>query len=306
MAAIERIDVHLLGIGEVIATKTVTVPPYQRLYAWTKEQVDDLFRDLADAIRKNESEYFLGTVVLTRAAGEPQAIIDGQQRLTTTSILLAAIRDYFHDNKDVRRAETLQSEYLSKTDFATLENTPHVRLSPQDHAVFEARILAAPSREREATRPSTQSQTLLEKAASTARDFVRTLVSTTQTPQDVLIQWVSYVKTNAKVIVVSVANEANAFTIFEVLNDRGLDLSIADLLKNFLFRLTGDRVGEAQASWMKMTSYLDALGDRDSVKTFIRHVWSSKYGLTRREGPLRRNKGQSQKRTRSSHLCKRA
>ena len=258
------------------------VPPYQRLYAWTEEQVNDLFRDLADSIRKNESEYFLGTVVLTRGGSTgSQAIIDGQQRLTTTSVLIAAIRDYFHENGDMKRAETLQADYLSKTDFATLEDMPHVRLSSQDHEYFNARVLAYPSPQRNAIKATTASQLLLEKATTVARKFIETLVSTTQTPQEVLIQWVRYIRENAKLIVVSVANEANAFTIFEVLNDRGLDLSIADLLKNFLFRLTQDRVTEAQASWMRMTSILDSLGEKDVLRTFIRHVWSSSYGLTR-------------------------
>jgi Protein of unknown function DUF262/Protein of unknown function (DUF1524) len=283
MSTLEKIDVQLAGIGEVIANKRVAVPSYQRLYAWSDDQVNDLFRDLADAIRKPDSEYFLGTLVLTRTASNAgaQAIIDGQQRLTTASILIAAIRDYFAQNGDRDRAESLQSEYLSKKDFATLEDTPHVRLSAQDHEFYNARVLAPQQPGGALPKPASPSQTLIDRAALTAKKFVDQLVSTTQDARAILIEWVLYIRNKAKVIVVDVANEGNAFTIFEVLNDRGLDLSITDLLKNFLFRMTQDRVSEAQASWVRMSSFLDTLGERDALKTFIRHAWSSTHGLTR-------------------------
>ena len=275
--AVERIDVQLSGIGEVIKTKRVVVPPYQRLYAWTEEEVTDLFRDLADAIRKNESEYFLGTIVLTRGVDDFQSIIDGQQRLITITLLIAAIRDYFFEQDDKGRADTLHTDFLSKRDLATQDYIPHIRLNPQDHEFYCNKIVPFPSAERHGLRPSSTSQKLLDKAAAVAHTWVKQLASSTQTYREVLVNWITFIERKAKVIVVNVANEANAFTIFEVLNDRGLDLSIADLLKNFLFRLTEDRVDEAQNSWTKMTSFLDSLGERDVLKKgnemYSRHLF---------------------------------
>jgi hypothetical protein len=195
-------------------------------------------------------------------------IIDGQQRLTTTSILICAIRDYFSRRGDSERARTLQDDYLAKKDFETLEVTPRIRLNDRDHEFYCQRILAIAPEERQNTKPETPSQKLLEDAAVKAYTFVQQLVSTTQEPHIILIEWIKYIKEKAKVIVVEVANEANAFTIFEVLNDRGLDLSVVDLLKNFLFKQAGDRVSEAQTSWVNITSVLEALGERDVIKTF--------------------------------------
>jgi hypothetical protein len=97
-----------------------------------------------------------------------------------------------------------------------------------------------------------------------------------------LLDWIEYLNDRAKVIVVEVNDEAAAYTIFEVLNDRGLELSVSDLLKNFIFRVAGDKVNEAQAHWSRMVGILEGSGaEEKALKTFIRHVWASRNGLTR-------------------------
>jgi len=98
----------------------------------------------------------------------------------------------------------------------------------------------------------------------------------------VLLDWIEYLNDKAKVIVVEVNDEAAAYTIFEVLNDRGLELSVSDLLKNFIFRVAGDKVSEAQAHWSRMVGILEGSGSEEkALKTFIRHVWASRNGVTR-------------------------
>src|SRR5438552_15669442 len=96
MAPIDRLDARLDGIGHVLADRYIVVPPYQRPYSWTDEQITDLLRDLSDAIRDKDAEYFLGTVVLTKNKEGSHFVIDGQQRLATVSIVICAIRNYFH------------------------------------------------------------------------------------------------------------------------------------------------------------------------------------------------------------------
>src|ERR1700758_3466094 len=86
------------GIGSMLAHSRLTVPLNQREYAWEEEQVTALLQDFANARAKN-STYFLGTIVLTHGKELPE-VSDGQQRLATTTILLAAIRDYFFSKRD--------------------------------------------------------------------------------------------------------------------------------------------------------------------------------------------------------------
>lgn len=81
MVSIEKLEARLDGIGHLLGDRYIEVPPYQRAYSWTDEQVEDLFKDISDAIRERNAEYFLGTVVLTTNKDGSHAVIDGQQRL---------------------------------------------------------------------------------------------------------------------------------------------------------------------------------------------------------------------------------
>ena len=112
MNASEEIGFEHKGIGDALAHNRFVVPLNQREYSWEKEHVTDLFSDFANAIANNRATYFLGTIVLTKDnEGNPE-VSDGQQRLATTTILLAAIRDYFFYNKDNVRAQSIEADYL--------------------------------------------------------------------------------------------------------------------------------------------------------------------------------------------------
>jgi hypothetical protein len=100
-------------------------------------------------------------------------------------------------------------------------------------------------------------------------------------PEDHLHERLRFVTDQTKIILVQVPDHQNAFTIFETLNDRGLDLAIADLLKNFLFHKSGDRIDEVQQRWIEMFATIEGVAGEKSVKDYIRHHWSSKHGLTR-------------------------
>ena len=82
------------------------VPLYQRPYAWTTEQVDELLDDLTDAMKRDSEPYFLGSVVLIKSDGDAKSeVVDGQQRLTTLTMLLCALRDLSDDPKIVQELD---------------------------------------------------------------------------------------------------------------------------------------------------------------------------------------------------------
>ncbi|MFC1825435.1 HNH endonuclease family protein [Thermodesulfobacteriota bacterium] len=120
----------------------------------------------------------------------------------------------------------------------------------------------------------------ISDAAILAKKFVSKIAKAQNTTQR-LADIVEYVQDSVKVIWVEVGNDANAFTIFETLNDRGLMLAISDLLKNYLFGRSDDRLPEVQQRWMNMMGALDLLDDEGIAVTYIRHMWSSKHGLVR-------------------------
>jgi hypothetical protein len=288
MASIEKLEARLDGIGHLLGDRYIEVPPYQRAYSWTDEQVEDLFKDFSDAIRERDAEYFLGTVVLTTSKDGPHAVIDGQQRLATTSILICAIRNYFYSTSDAERGDTLHADFLARKNRRDLTEIPHLKLMPGDNTFYERAILAKPAGGAKvgdgkgAKKALPPSQARLESAFKIATKYVQKLVDQTKEPTKVLMDWIDFLEKKGKVIVVEVNDEAAAYTIFEVLNDRGLDLSVADLLKNYLFRMAEDRVTETQQNWTAMASRLESSGaEEKEIRTFIRHVWSSEYGLTR-------------------------
>src|SRR5438552_11545356 len=97
----DGITIEREAIGHALSDKNLTVPVNQRSYAWEDEHVLDLFQDLANAIAADEREYFLGSIVVTKKDDGPSEVADGQQRLATATILLAAIRDYLLSTRDV-------------------------------------------------------------------------------------------------------------------------------------------------------------------------------------------------------------
>src|SRR4051794_21037532 len=127
MSRLEGIKIKPEGLGHALEDNRLAVPIYQRSYAWKDEHVKDLFQDFGRAIR-DDSEYFLGTIVTTPAPSERPEIIDGQQRLATTTILLAAIRDNCLKSGDKEGGEIIEKKYLMSREFATREPDPHLRL----------------------------------------------------------------------------------------------------------------------------------------------------------------------------------
>jgi Protein of unknown function DUF262/Protein of unknown function (DUF1524) len=291
MSPLEQIQINLGGIGKGIADGNLVVPPYQRSYAWEEQHVRELFQDIGTAITENEQEYFLGTIVLIHGGHDQLEVVDGQQRLATTMILMAAIRDHFATVSDADRAADIEREFLVTRDLRTQERLPKLQLNEADHDFFLKRVLepvGSPARDIE---PSKDSHSRIATAAQLAKAHVKRLVELHSKPADHLVDWVEFMKANARVIWVRVPDDANAFTIFETLNDRGLVLAISDLLKNYLFSRAENRIAEVQQRWISMLGTLEAVASEAILVTYIRHLWSSKYGLTREKDLYNEIKG---------------
>jgi hypothetical protein len=256
------------GLGNVLKQNQLVVPPNQREYAWTDRQVVQLFQDFAKAISDNESGYFLGTIVTIPRMNGNLEVVDGQQRLATTAILLAAIRDYL-EGKEAVLVESINNEFLTGIDRTKRARVPRLRLNVDDNELF-GWLLARGGAEPAATRAS---HARLKDAMSEARKHVRAIVASLDPKDhgDLLNAWVSFVEHRAMVVLLRVPNDANAYKMFETLNDRGLRTSQADLIKNYLFGRSGDRIQEIQNRWAYMRGVLESLDDEDITVSFLRH-----------------------------------
>jgi hypothetical protein len=274
------------GIGTLLKSGRLRVPLNQREYSWGDKHVSDLFLDFDNAIRKGQPIYFLGTIVVSAGTGNVPEVVDGQQRLATTTILLAAIRDYFHSKGLETLQKSIDTEYLYQIDLEQEETVPRLSLNSEDNEYFRKRVIALPeSEERQQVQITKESHRRIDFATNKAAVFVQNLVrnqTDIRNIKEILKQWMHFIEYKATIIHLTVPDEMNAFTMFETLNDRGLKTSQADLVKNYLFQeATDDRIQDAQQKWSKMNTILETLDIEDIVMTYLRHLVIALYGPTR-------------------------
>lgn len=230
-----KIEFGSSGIGELIRSGRLRVPPNQRSYAWEAKHVEDLLKDFSAAMKDPEEDYFLGTVVLTGTKGDVPEVSDGQQRLATTTMLLARIRDLFLALGKQRRAHRIDGDYLRTIDLHTDDVVSKLTLNTDDNQFFVNTVLMDPE-ERQKVPPHVnlrESNQRLQKAADTVDKHLADVTSQyrAQEREAVLADWVKFLDQRANVVVVRVADQAAAYRMFETLNDRGLRASQADILK---------------------------------------------------------------------------
>src|SRR5215831_1237253 len=278
-------DVHFehLGIGAVLQRYRLKVPMNQREYSWESKQVLDLLRDLAGAIHESKSSYFLGTIVLTSGEDDVLEVADGQQRLATTTIILAAIRDFFVEKDEEMLVNSIDSEFLFKIDRKARDIEPRLTLNTDDNEYFRKKIISRPDLPERNILPTKPSHYKLLDAANQVSKHLGQIIKPhgDEVKTRLLNEWVDFIEKKTQVIVLKVPDDLDAFVMFETLNDRGLKTSQADLVKNYLFRESGDRISEAQKKWSAMNGALDSTGIDDITMTYLRHFLSSLHGLTR-------------------------
>ena len=273
-----RIQFESVGIAKIIADNRLSVPLNQRSYKWESEHVHDLFQDISANVGR--SEYFLGTIVLTGGNGRPE-IADGQQRLATVTIIIAAVRNYFMEIDQEERAREVERRFLQSLDLKTQEIVPYLQLNVSDNGYFMDKILR---HSHDANlQPSRDSHKRIDEASRLADEHVRNLVRPVGMSEGIkrIVELVEYLEKSAIVILVRVPEHLNAFSMFETLNDRGLDLSQADLLKNMLFGKAKESIDEANHQWSHMEGTIDSLGNDANLVTYIRHLWITLHGPTK-------------------------
>lgn len=198
------------------------IPIYQRAYSWTQRQCQELWRDIVRAARVS-GRHFVGTVLYTPEADDAQgrrriAIIDGQQRLTTLTILICALADYLETHKGALPGQTPAS--LAQTYLVAQGDAPACKLvlSPQDDNTLQAIVLGAPM-------PARPSARIVENLA-----FFRDQMQSDSF--DIMALWRRLQALFA--ITAQVDDPDQAQAIFEGLNSKGYPLTIADLVRNYL------------------------------------------------------------------------
>ena len=271
-----EIKFDISEIGKFISDHILTVPIYQRAYAWEERNVQELLEDIGQSLSR---DYFIGSIVINQTKDEVVwEVVDGQQRLATTTIIFSAIRNFLKEANDEKAAEEIERNYICNIDIRSKEQIPKLKLGIDDNDYFLSRIIKNEPKDKEQLKESNKR---INKAYQAAYKFIEKKVKLDGGKLDFIFNLNDFIKDKVKIIVVKVPDESNAFTVFETLNDRGLALSQADLIKNHLFNKASSRLQEAQNYWAEMSGAIDAAQGEEEIVKYIRYFWSSQHGLTR-------------------------
>src|SRR5687768_4353442 len=245
--------------GLFTVTYQYQVPVFQRPFSWGAKQLDDLWTDVFD---EGVDSHFLGPVVLFKTNREDddsnREVIDGQQRLVTLQVLLAIIRDRWTAMGQTRKAETPNGLITRRGFFENDEDAYVFKSADRNWAFLRDFILRAPDDEkrRQDTRSEMGTLSADELAANKAlRDAWRNLRKRVdkyvdagpEDPDQRLGKLEKKLSARVELVTIEVTDLEDAFLLFETLNDRGLDLSAADLLKSHLLgKLSGEYGGDTQ------------------------------------------------------------
>lgn len=209
------------------------IPPYQRPYAWTVDQASELLTDVL-AFLGNDSQsveevnpYFLGSIVLIKGEDSPKAdIVDGQQRLTTLTILMAVLRAKVNDDF----ANEITS-FIYEKGILTLGtlNRYRLKLRERDEVFFRQHIQDEKGLESLFQLNEAQLTDSQANIRTNAKYFADELDAFSESQRIRLLQ---YLMRRCYLVVVSTPDLDSAYRIFSVLNARGLDLGLTDLLKS--------------------------------------------------------------------------
>jgi len=265
---------------DIEAGVVYAIPRYQREYTWKKEQWESLFDD----VQENDPGYFLGSIICINQTSDTLAVqrlevVDGQQRLTTLSLLFAALyqslKSHEKDLDEDQRAEltNLKRKLVLKKGDDQLRVIPQIQNNNQsdylavmsDVGVISQCDAPAYAGNRKVYRAFRYFQSRIEEMAAGQSDRLASIMA--------FLDKVS----QACLVKIEVASHADAYTLFESLNNRGMPLTAVDLIKNkLLARLETSEPGKVDHYFDVWNKLLGYLGDDYSIQErFFRQYYNA-------------------------------
>ncbi|NHZ38571.1 DUF262 domain-containing protein [Massilia aquatica] len=267
----KTLTAHEQAISKIFSDDYIfTIPGYQRPYSWKVEQASELVEDLLGFMRSSIGElselppYFLGSIVLVKAETQPDAtVVDGQQRLTTLTLLLSAIRA--HAENGMARAGISKMIYDQGDIILNTENHYRLTLRSKDEAFFQDYVQHEGGVEKLVSLNSELSDSQ-NRLRDNAKFYMKYLSKIGIGEQLRLAQFIA---TRCYLVAVSTPDLDSAFRIFNVLNSRGLDLSATDILKA---EITGKISEKIRPIYTQMWEELEEDLGRDEFNDLFGHI----------------------------------
>ncbi|MBF0436467.1 MAG: DUF262 domain-containing protein [Magnetococcales bacterium] len=269
---------------------TYRVPRFQRDYSWSNEEWEDLWMDLLGTLRgESETAHYMGYLVLQSSDDKTFEVIDGQQRLTTISLIVLAVLKNIQRLVEVgneadanrRRMEQIRQTYVGYLDPVTLVALPKLQLNRNNNNYFQNYLVPLGHLPQRGFRAS---EHLLRKAFQWFdKQVVVYLKGNTGNEGMRLAKLIEDISDHLFFTVITVNDELNAYKVFETLNARGVRLSATDLLKNYLFSVL-DRGGDTDHELRNLEERWENIVDRlqsENFPDFLRVHWNSRWRFSR-------------------------
>jgi uncharacterized protein with ParB-like and HNH nuclease domain len=290
MARMNLLDTRTTSFGDLIGNgKIYRVPLFQRDYSWKEENWEDLWQDILALHTAPDSSHYMGALVLqsSSTSNKEFTIIDGQQRLATLSVIAIAVIEKIQklveqeEQKEANRErqEILKRTYLSDRDPRSLRYSSKIRLNENNNDFYQSNLINL--RKPLNVRSLSKSNQLLWQAFQYFSSHLEELENVVHSGEKLAEFLTNTVAQKLLFIQISVEDELNAYTVFETLNARGIELSSTDLLKNYLFSLFQgpDDLQEAQRQWRRIINTVKM----ERFPEFLRYYLALKQSWVRRE-----------------------
>lgn len=259
---------------------TYVIPKFQRDYSWEFEHWDDLWQDLEDLYVDNDNAHYMGYLVLQTSDQKEHKIIDGQQRITTMSLLIISVLKRLKEleesgidpeNNKIRR-EQLQNSYIGYLDPVSLVPKNKLKLNRHNDDFYRAYIVPMIRIPKRYTNAS-------EKLMRACFEWYFKKVTDRFKTGEELVRFIDKIVDKLFFTVITVGDELNAYKVFETLNARGVQLSSSDLLKNYLFStVDADPYGGHNEEFTQLEVYWDQVINKlgsEKLPEFLRYYWNS-------------------------------
>ena len=244
------------------------IPGYQRPYAWTEEETGILFDDLYEFFQTEAVDnYFLGSIVLIKDENKPYAdVIDGQQRLTTLSILFSVMANSFHTEAYRNNCKKYLQEEGNILEGIAAQ--PRIFLRDWDQDFFSKYIQDIQLDALVQIDPvtlDTEAKRHIQKNCTVLREKFSEVFN----DENDLLKFTQFILTRCFLVVVSTPNQESAFRVFSVMNSRGLDLLPTDIIKSMTIgKLPKDEEQKYTEKWEE----LENLTGRDGFNEVFTHT----------------------------------
>jgi len=251
------------------------VPDYQREYVWEEKNINQLLEDIYEEFQANqESEYFIGSIVVCKKEDKKLEVIDGQQRLTTLFLILCAFKKLLKNNVDA--LDILKQELFEKTlKGSKITGSYKLVLQYEDTAGLLAKIS-------EENNLDGDFKGSARKIVDAYQYILRYLESNFKKEED-LMTFLSYISNKVTLIQIETPSISDALKIFETINERGVGLNPMDLLKNLIFRQVPKiQFDKLKIEWKKIIELLDK--NHEKHLRFLRYFIMANYNVRNKRG----------------------